>query len=275
MSTPPWGDGTDPWLPARLAALADITAAEQRIYSEFWAVLSGWLVRVARSVLRTVRPDPHAVFAHAPTWNRQMQGFANGSIRELLGQSYRTLLGAGYRFDSRPAVAAHLAEVTNRMVRTPDEVFHLVAGQIAEGAGKGESIVELAERVDTILSTTATERWPHRAVTVARTETIGAMNAGRTDSFAAVAEELTDEETGDGFESMWLATEDLRTRATHAEADGQRVPLGTPFTVGGHHLAFPGDPAGPGHEVIQCRCSTLLLRVGEDIDLSNRQFRDY
>jgi len=276
VTGPVWdGHGDDPWLPARLAAIHDITKGEQAVYTQFWAILSGWLVKVARSVLSAVRPDPTAVFAHAPTWNRQMLAFANGSIKEVLGQSYKNLLGAGYRFDSRPAATAHLAQVVNRMVNTPDEVFGLIAAQLAEGSNLGEGVPKLAARVEDVLSTTATARWPNRAVTVARTETISALNAGRVDSFQAVAEELSPDELGAGFEQMWLATEDKRTRKTHREADGQRVALGAPFTVGGHDLAYPGDPDGPAREVIQCRCTTLLVRTNETVDMSNRQFRDH
>jgi uncharacterized protein with gpF-like domain len=142
----------------------------------------------------------------------------------------------------------------------------------------GESIPDLAKRVRTILSVTETEQWPNRATVVARTETLGALNAGRSDAFTAAAEEL-----GGEFEQMWLATDDTRTRASHRNADGQRVPLGTPFTVGadpavgldGVKLMRPGDPSGPAHEVIQCRCTTLLMRPGEEIDLSSRNWSDW
>jgi uncharacterized protein with gpF-like domain len=164
------------------------------------------------------------------------------------------------------------------MVRTPDEVFNLIAVAIAEGAGLGEGIPELAKRVNKILSVTETERWPNRAVVVARTETLGAMNAGRSDAFDAVATDL-----GGEFEQMWLATDDERTRPSHRAADGQRVPLGTPFLIGadpamslaGVHLMRPGDPTGPAHEVIQCRCTTLLVRPGETVDLSDRGWDDW
>lgn len=162
----------------------------------------------------------------------------------------------------------YLAEVRNRLVRVPDEVYDLVAAEITQGANLGESIPKLAARVDNVLSTTGSERWPNRATVIARTETIGALNAGRSDAFSAVAEEMDE-----SMEKMWLATEDTRTRRTHREADGQRVPVGSRFSVGMFELAFPGDPTGPPQEVIQCRCTMLLVEPGEFVDLSNRQFR--
>lgn len=51
------------------------------------------------------------------------------------------------------------------------------------------------------------------------------------------------------------STPDARTRETHRDADGQRVRVGEPFTVGDAKLDYPGDPVGPPGEVINCRCS--------------------
>jgi hypothetical protein len=154
------------------------------------------------------------------------------------------------------------------MVDVPDQVYGLVASQITQGSGLGESIPELAARVDQVLSATGTARWANRSTVVARTEAIGAANFGRYDSFQAMAEEFPDEQ----FELMWLATLDGKTRGTHQEADGQRVPQGDPFIVGGAMMRFPGDPFGPSEETIQCRCTTLMVRPGEAVDTTDRQF---
>lgn len=281
MTGPVWdGDGVDPWLPERLARDAAIVRAEQTVFQQLWAELSAWLVKVKRAVLpsEVLPPEPMAVWAFVPDWEALLLRFLTDTITDVFGLAFRTIFGPDYRYDSRPGLAAHLAEVWNRMVRTPDEVFSLVATALAEGAGLGESIPELAKRVDAVLSTTETERWPNRAVVVARTETLGAMNAGRSDAFDAVATDI-----GGDFEQMWLATDDDRTRKSHRDADGQRVPLGTPFTIGaepslgldGVKLMRPGDPTGPAHEVIQCRCTTLLVQPGENVDLSNRGWDDW
>jgi uncharacterized protein with gpF-like domain len=106
---------------------------------------------------------------------------------------------------------------------------------------------------------------------IARTEAIGAYNAGTFAGFVSYASQL-----GGSWEKVWLATHDHRTRRTHARetgADGQRVGLLDPFKVGDGLLMFPGDPTGPPEEVIQCRCSILLAQEGEIIDLSDRHFR--
>lgn len=269
MTAPVWdGEGRDPWLPARLDAALQVAQTEEDIRSAVWTALQGWLVAVSRRVLAGQRPDPDAVFALAPAWRDVVQAIVRGHILRAVGQAFVRLFGPEYRFDQRPFVTAYLAEVTNRMVRVADEVYDLVAAQVSMGVNLGDGIPELAARVDNVLSTTGSERWPNRAVVVARTEAIGALNAGRYEAFKVWA---ADE--GGEFEQLWLATEDSRTRPTHQAADGQRVPLGQPFTVGGFSLRFPGDPTGPPQEVIQCRCTSLLVEQGEEIDLSDRQIR--
>lgn len=271
MTEPVWdGRGRDPWLPARLDARLEAAKVERDIRAAVWAALSDWLVQTARRVLRGDQPpDLDAIWARVPLWREAVDLILNGEIWKALALAFEKLFGTGYAWTQRPAMTRYLAEVRNRLVRVPDEVYDLVAGEITKGANLGEGVPKLAARVDNVLSTTASERWPNRATVIARTETIGALNAGREDAFMAVAEADPSTE----YEHMWLSTDDRRTRPTHDAADGQRVPLGQPFIVGGFALARPGDPTGPAHEIIQCRCTSLLLEKGESVDLSNRQFR--
>lgn len=268
MTEPVWdGGGRDPWLPARLDARINAGAAERQIRRAFWAALSGWLVETARRVLRGQRPDLEVIWARTPAWSDAVDQVVRGAVRPAMGSAYEAVLGRDFPWEQRAFSSAYLAEVRNRLVRVPDEVYDMVAGQVAQGVNLGEGIPKIADRVDNVLSTTESERWPNRATVVARTESIGALNAGRFDAFRVVSEQ-----TEDPMEKMWLATTDFRTRDTHRAADGQRVPVGEPFEVGGFELDFPGDPNGPAQEVIQCRCTMLLVEPGETTDMSNRQF---
>jgi hypothetical protein len=271
MTGPVWdGAGRDPWLPARLDARLEAAEVERDIRAVVWAALSEWLVALERRLIRAgASIDLAAVWSMEPRWREAVDLILRGEIFKAVSLAFRKIFGPDYPVDQRPAVNRYLTEVRNRLVRVPDEVYDLVAGQIAQGANLGESIPKLRDRVDNVLSTTGSERWPNRATVVARTETIGALNFGRTDAFLAIAEEDPDTE----YERIWLSTDDRRTRPTHDLADGQRVPLASPFIVGGFPLAFPGDPTGPPQEVIQCRCTSLLVEKGESVDLSNRQFR--
>jgi hypothetical protein len=93
--------------------------------------------------------------------------------------------------------------------------------------------------------------WETRAQRIARTESTGAYNAA---GLAALADEGEDQKA-------WIATEDSRTRPSHAAADRQVVPLTQPFEVGASTLLMPGDPTGPAHETVNCRCTMVGASV--------------
>ena len=95
-----------------------------------------------------------------------------------------------------------------------------------------------------------------RATTIARTEVISAYNA----SAVTVASQLPPDVVG-GQE--WIATHDGRTRPAHSDADGQVVPIGAPFVVGGQLMAYPGDPNGGASNTVNCRCAVGLLTPEE------------
>lgn len=64
----------------------------------------------------------------------------------------------------------------------------------------------------------------------------------------------------------WVATNGERTRDTHAVADGQIVPVGGTFEVGGANLVHPGDPGGPIEEIANCRCTAVPVFEDELTD---------
>jgi hypothetical protein len=250
VTGPVWdGEGQDPWLPARLDAMLNAAEAERTVYEAVWEALSAWLVTTTRRIMAGPVPDPEAIFSQVPAWKRAIDQIITTAILPVMSWAYEGIFGPGYDWREHPSVVAYLIGVKNRLVRTPDEVFNLVSGQLAAGVTLGEGIPQLTARIDQALSLTDTERWPNRAVTIARTEALGALNSSRTDAFNTFAAE---DEGDTQYERMWLATIDDRTRLTHREADGQRVAVADPFMVGGFPLAFPGDPAGPPQEVIQC-----------------------
>lgn len=135
----------------------------------------------------------------------------------------------------------YLAVAQNRMVRFSDELWEVARAQLLEGFIAGESIDALRDRLMQVPGISA-----KRARTVARTEVISASNAG---SLAMI------ETVGFTGRKSWMATEDMRTRPTHHMADGQTVAMDDAFLVGGFPLFFPGDPAGPPEEIINCRCT--------------------
>ena len=111
-----------------------------------------------------------------------------------------------------------------------------------------------AERSDAVKALDADRsQWQTRAERIARTESTGAYNAGAQQAYDEAGVEVR----------MWVATGDDRTREAHLAASGQCQPQGSPFSVGGASLMYPGDPSGPAELVINCRCTTV---AGRDCD---------
>lgn len=118
---------------------------------------------------------------------------------------------------------------------------------LKEAAVAGASIQETAKTLRTTIAGASRKR----AITIARTELIGSMNAG---AFAGALS------TGLRLDKVWLATHDKRTRDTHNEADGQRVDLNAAFNVGGDAAAYPGDPGLSAAERVRCRCTCVFKK---------------
>ena len=97
----------------------------------------------------------------------------------------------------------------------------------------------------------------YRSELIARTEIISASNGGSL---------VGAEATGLPLEKIWLSARDKRTRDDHLMADGQRRKMNEVFVLrDGSRLRYPGDPSGPGHQVIQCRCTQIYAMVGQNV----------
>lgn len=250
----------DYWLPERLAKLSVFIELERGTYNHYLDLVSSWLDVVRDPTLRGGNIRPEALLTGDRAWRAGLDRFTNAAILPALGAAFDEQFEEGYPFAHRPYVARHLATVTNRLSQVPDDVFDEVRLELAAASGRGESIPEIAKRIKGTLLSAGSQVWRNRATVIARTETISAYNAGTNDAFQAVEEALDVP-----MEKVWLSTDDTRTRPTHKHADGQRVALDSKFSVGGFDLDFPGDPSGPPQEIIQCRCTMLLVEPGEEL----------
>jgi hypothetical protein len=264
VTTPPLGD--DPHLPQRLRAQGFIRDGEERIARRWFGSLTRFLDQVRGPVLRDGGVDPRRVSDHTGFWTEQVDTEIVPEVRGVLSDAWRRVSAAGDP-PTDPYVSRYLNEVGNRMSNTPDEVYALIVREVERGITEGLALERVRDEIQTILTSSGTPYWKNRAMTVARTETMGAVNAG---IFRGA--QLEAEARGDVAPfKQWLATEDNRTRPTHRAADQQRTLLSEPFVVGGARLLFPGDPRGPAGEVINCRCSMLPVVLGEVLDWTSRQ----
>ena len=137
----------------------------------------------------------------------------------------------------------------------------LMASQLTQGVLLGESISKMARRVQRVTGSNYAT-----AVRTARTAVTGAENAGRVHSYKRA------KEMGIKLEKEWVATLDGRTRHSHRQLDGQKIPNedGAKFDNG---CRYPGDPQGRYDEICNCRCTLVAAIEGVDTSDAERWSR--
>lgn len=131
-----------------------------------------------------------------------------------------------------------------------ERVKQNIRRDLVQGVVQGEGIPKISRRIQNSL-----EKNLNNATRIARTETTRVMGESRLQAFEK------SEEKGLKLEKVWIAASDSRTRDSHAELDGEAVPVDQPFSNG---LMYPGDQStGDPAETINCRC-TMITRVIEN-----------
>lgn len=128
-----------------------------------------------------------------------------------------------------------------------------ITSAITQGVLQGDSIPDIAKRLRKVTNMNESS-----ALRNARTYTTSAENKGRIDSYNRARK------LGIDVEKEWQSTPDGRTRDSHIELDGERVPVNATFSNG---CRYPADPMGTPEEVYNCRC-TLVAAV------KGRQYHD-
>lgn len=243
-------------------------------------VLTGLMAARTSRTLRArgvTPPEPPALEAasDAVPWPTDVLGALTAQDRTALVSSFselRELVGELLPDDAelivqlpswRDHTESYLSQVSNRCKDMPDTVFDQVRRAITEGVDAGEDAAALAVRVREHLDMATEggrEAWNVRANRVARTETTGAYNAASLE-----AARIEADETDQVMQKAWVCTTDGRTRDSHFAADGQRIGLDETFLIGAHRLRYPGDPQGPASEIVNCRCTTIILAADEPL----------
>ena len=159
-------------------------------------------------------------------------------------------VGSGVAFDfANPRVQSYLAKKVMRVVGINATTKEMIREVLVAAAMESLSVSEIATRIRSMFDDM--RRW--RAETIARTEIIGANNAGALEGY---------QQSGVVEKKEWLSVRDESVRDSHGPAplgvDGEIVPLGSVFSNG---LDAPGGD-GPPEEVINCRC-TILPVLGD------------
>ena len=209
-------------------------------------------------------------------YNETAVRYINGEVPQIFASGYNNVAEqvptspvAGYDFELVNAETVsnlvHEEGITlPKKVLDPEKDVawnaKLINAQLLQGILQGESIPEMAKRMQTVANSDLAG-----ATRTARTMHTAAQNYGRQCGYNKAKEQ------GIIFQKTWLAANNERTRESHALMDGQTVDVDEPFVspVTGVKLMFPGDwnaesdgDVDIGCELYNCRCTMITKFKG-------------
>ena len=114
------------------------------------------------------------------------------------------------------------------------------------------------EKVDWLVTRYTARYVKHRSEVIGRTEAMRAVNQGNEEAYRqAIAAGTIN---ADQLSREWRTRLDTRERRTHRMLNGQKRGWGETWVTENGELRYPGDPAAPAKETIQCRCA-ILTRI--------------
>ena len=194
--------------------------------------------------------------------NKTALAYINGELPEVYAINYNALettvdgIG-GYSFALVDADTVRNLATTDKSLLPYKELdekkdirwnVKKMNAEVLQGILQGEPMDRIADRLLKVTTMNETA-----AIRNARTMVTGAENKGRQDSYARA------EADGIILQKEWLATNDGRTRHSHAMLDGAIVDQDKKFDNG---LMYPGDPSGRPEEVYNCRCTVTAVVKG-------------
>jgi hypothetical protein len=150
-----------------------------------------------------------------------------------------------------PVFRQKLVISTHKLTGVNKTTQELVATHLREGLDAGEGLNELSSRIAADLGSSRA-----RALSIARTQTAGAVSSGRHEGLVAAGMD----------KKGWLDSRDDFVRDSHKQAakdyaDG--IPIDQPFVmISGEKLMHPSDPSGSAEEIINCRCCEIAIAGG-------------
>jgi len=143
-------------------------------------------------------------------------------------------------------------KITQIAGTTRKRTLSLVRGVLEDGTERGLGIPEIKRNLIKAVGDDLKGNTRARARAIAQTEIIGGSN--RAAVYAA-------ESTGLNYRKFWSTSGLPNIRATHiaAESYSQQVGGLRRDQLFPNGLMFPGDPNGSADEIINCRCTLLIV----------------
>lgn len=205
--------------------------------------------KIAQSITKGFQADAYALNHNFAVYQCEHDGkcstvyqlYDRHTVERLMEQDQQLMPPAGRRV--KQAIKEGRAKRWNKQ---------RLQSALTQSILQGESVGQIADRVSRAVSVMSY----NDAIRYARTMITGAECAGRNDGFKAA------EEMGIDLEKEWIATLDDRTRHSHREMHGVRVPVDDAFPNG---CRFPADPyCSDPSEVYNCRCTMKASIKGFD-----------
>ncbi len=147
--------------------------------------------------------------------------------------------------------------LTDLLARNRTAEIKKIQQTITSGLLRGDSYAQMTRDIKEIIGKELAQNGKMSytgakasAAKIVRTEGTRNLNAG---SNAMLNDAVSQ---GVDAQKQWVATLDLRTRHSHANADGQKVDVSGNFKVNGASGSYPGQLDQVG-ENVSCRCSTI------------------
>jgi HK97 family phage portal protein len=222
----------------------------------FGAVVADLMRRQRDSVLSRLRQPKRDIESAAAEpfdlaeWTKRFRQEVRAVLRDIIGEAGTEALedlGLALPFDlSSAEVVRFLEGRAQRFAKTVNETtWRQLKNDLGEGIEKGESVDELAARVERVMDS----RIRSSAETIARTEVLGAASGGTLQAWR---------QSGVVVGKRWVATLDSRARDDHRDAHGQAVKLDADFKVGNSRGPAPGQ-MDSAEGSVNCRCTMIAV----------------
>ena len=223
------------------------------------ARLSG--AKTRKAVLEKGRPLEVKQVVDVARWRRELEDDLTGAFRaiflavaaDVMGRLDETLDRSDWAITAEVAAMVRVATETEGFEQRIVRRLERARDSIRRQGDLDRLVDELAEEY--ALGAASFARG------VAGSTTVGAVNGATHVAVMQVS-------GGRPGTKTWMSVGDLKVRLSHIEAHGQEVPAGHTFYVGGAQARFPGDPALPPEERINCRCTVRYAVREREPDLT-------